>query len=154
MTNKELKNKISEKFVSIMRKLRNIVAGYFMQNCSPYFKTLIMACMKMMEKEEINFSMTSDEREATNKMFRYIKVPDRFCLVSSSSNRSSCQKQEDKTVKMSKDNQKLQKVYNLLDQVDTLLGAKDFYDKIQTISELTQQLEKEYKDEDNGKSIF
>lgn len=149
MTNKELENKIAEKFVNIMRKIRNLAVGHLIQNCSPYFKTLIMVCMKMMEKEEINFSMKPDEREEINKMFRYVEVPDRFCLVSSSSNRSPFQKRMDKTVKMLKDNQKLERIYNLLDKIDILLGAKDFYDKMQTIGELTYQLDNEYKDSNN-----
>lgn len=153
MTNEELKKKIAEKFVSIMRKLRNIVAGYFTQNCSPYFKTLIMACMKMLEKEEINFSMEPDEREATNNMFYYLGVPDRIRLVPNFSDGREDLWQINDNLRMlktyNKDNQKLENLYNLLDTIDNLLDAKDICDKLELIGEVTQQLENEYKDSKN-----
>lgn len=144
MTNKELENKIAEKFISIMRKLRNLAMGYLMENCSPYFKTLIMACMKMMQKEEINFKMSPEERQATNDMFRQFGVPDRIRLVSDFSDSSYFQMPMDYSLKKLKDNQKLQRIYNLLDRVDNLLDAKDMYDKLQTFKELSQQIENEY----------
>ncbi|MBE6455244.1 MAG: hypothetical protein E7014_02175 [Alphaproteobacteria bacterium] len=144
MTNKELENKIAEKFISIMRKLRNLAMGYLMENCSPYFKTLIMACMKMMQKEEINFKMSPEERQATNDMFRQFGVPDRIRLVSDFSDSSYFQMPMDYSLKKLKDNQKLQRIYNLLDRVDNLLDAKDMCDKLQTFKELSQQIENEY----------
>lgn len=144
MTNKELENKIAEKFISIMRKLRNLAMGYLMENCSPYFKTLIMACMKMMQKEEINFKMSPEERQATNDMFRQFGVPDRIRLVSDFSDSSYFQMPMDYSLKKLKDNQKLQRIYTLLDRVDNLLDAKDMCDKLQTFKELSQQIENEY----------
>lgn len=144
MTNKELENKIAEKFISIMRKLRNLAMGYLMENCSPYFKTLIMACMKMMQKEEINFKMSPEERQATNDMFRQFGVPDRIRLVSDFSDSSYFQMPMDYSLKKLKDNQKLQRIYNLLDRLDNLLDAKDMCDKLQTFKELSQQIENEY----------
>ena len=144
MTNKELENKIAEKFISIMRKLRNLAKGYLMENCSPYFKTLIMACMKMMQKEEINFKMSPEERQATNDIFRQFGVPDRIRLVSDFSDSSYFQMPMDYSLKKLKDNQKLQRIYNLLDRVDNLLDTKDMCDKLQTFKELSQQIENEY----------
>lgn len=144
MTNKELENKIAKKFISIMRKLRNLAMGYLMKNCSPYFKTLIMACMKMMQKEEINFEMSPEERQATNDIFRQFGVPDRIRLVSDFSDSSYFQMPIDYSLKKLKDNQKLQRIYNLLDRVDNLLDTKDMCDKLQTFKELSQQIENEY----------
>ena len=118
--------------------------GYLMENCSPYFKTLIMACMKMMQKEEINFKMSPEERQATNDMFRQFGVPDRIRLVSDFSDSSYFQMPMDYSLKKLKDNQKLQRIYNLLDRVDNLLDAKDMCDKLQTFKELSQQIENEY----------
>lgn len=153
MTNKELENMIAEKFVSIMCKLRNIVMGTLMQNCSPYFKMLIMACLKMMDEEKINFQMAPDEQKATNDMFRYLDVPDRIRLLPENPNKGDFQRRIENTVEMlrtcRKDYWKLERIYNLLDKIDILLGAKDFYDKMQTIGELAQQLDNEYKDSKN-----
>lgn len=149
MTNEELENKIAEKFVSIMRKIRNLVVGHLIQNCSPYFKTLIMACMKMMDEEKINFTMSSEERQATNDMFCYLGVPDRIRLVPNFSDKTPLQKQMEYNIRMLKDNQKLEKLYNLLDRIDNLLDVEDIYDKLKTIGELAQQIDNEYKDVEN-----
>lgn len=142
MTNEALENRIAEKFVSIMRKLRNLAVGHLMQNCSPYFKTLIMACMKMMDEEKINFTMSLEDRQATNDMFCYLGVPDRIRVVPSAS--AGYPLQTESYIRTLKDNQKLQRIYNLLDMVDNLLDAKDICDKLQTFKELSQQIENEY----------
>ena len=134
MTNQELENKISEKFISIMRKLRNIIAGHLMQDCSPCFKALVMACMKMMDKEEINFTMSSEEQQATNDMFLKLNVPNGIRLVPNFSGGNETLRQLNDSLKMLKDNQKLKKIYSLLDMVDTLLDAKDIYDKLETLN--------------------
>lgn len=153
MTNKELENKIAEKFVSIMRKLCGFVVGHFIQDCSPYFKTLIMACVKMTTIEKIKIPMSSDECQTTNKMFRYFDIPEGIYIIGGKTYEDTIQKQFDENLKMlevlNKDNRKLERIYNLLDKIDILLGAKDFYDKMQTIGELAQQLDNEYKENKN-----
>lgn len=143
MTNEELENKIAEKFVSIMRKLRNLVVGHLTQNCSPCFKIVVMACMKMMDEEKINFPMSSEERQATNEMFLKLNVPDRIRLVPNFSGGNETLRQLNASLKMLKNNQKLVNFYNLLDMVDTLLGAKDIYDKLETLNELSLKIEQE-----------
>lgn len=149
MTNEELENKISEKFVSIMRKIRNLAAGYLTQACSPYFKALIMACMEMMDKEKINFTMFYEEQQAINRMFRYFGVPDRIRITSNTSGGSPFQ---NTTIQL-KDNKKLERLYNILNTIDSLLCVKDICDKLKTIEELTRQIEREYesKETENGR---
>jgi hypothetical protein len=148
MTNKELKNKIAEKFVSIMRKLRHIVMGQLMQNCLPYFKTLIMACMKMMEKEEINFTMSSEERQATNDMFYYLGVPDRIRLIPNFSDGREDHRQINDNLNVPENNPKLENIYNLLNTIDNLLDAKDIYGNLKLIEELSLQIEREETNND------
>jgi hypothetical protein len=148
MTNKELKNKIAEKFVSIMRKLRHIVMGKLMQNCSPYFKTLVMACMKMMEKEEINFTMSSEERQATNDMFYYLGVPARIRLIPNFSDGREDHRQINDNLKVPENNPKLENIYNLLNTIDNLLDAKDIYGNLKLIEELSLQIEREETNND------
>lgn len=143
MTNEELENKIAEKFVSIMRKLRNLVVGHLSQNCSPCFKIVVMACMKMMDEEKINFPMSSEERQATNDMLLKLNVPDRIRLVPNFSGGNETLRQLNVNLKMLKNNQKLVNFYNLLDMVDTLLDAKDIYDKLETLNELSLKIEQE-----------
>jgi hypothetical protein len=148
MTNKELKNKIAEKFVSIMRKLRNIVMGKLMQNCSPYFKTLVMACMKMMEKEEINFTMSSEEQQATNDMFYYLGVPDRIRLIPNFSDGREDHRRINDNLNVPENNPKLENIYNLLNTIDNLLDAKDIYGNLKLIEELSLQIEREETNND------
>lgn len=143
MTNEELENKIAEKFVSIMRKLRNLVVGHLTQNCPPCFKAVIMACMKMMDEEKINFTMSPEEQQATNDMFLKLNVPDGIRLVPNFSGRNETLRQFNASLKMLKNNQKLVKFYNLLDMVDTLFDAKDIYDKLETLNELSLKIEQE-----------
>ena len=145
MTNEELENKISEKFVSIMQKFCNFTVEHLIQNCSPYFKTFIMVCMKMMSKEKINFIMSSEEIQKTNKMFRYFKVPDNIYLIPESITTSFELQQLRQNIRQleiqNKDNQKLERIYNMLDMIDNLLDAKDVLDKLQFFTEVAQQIE-------------
>lgn len=143
MTNEELENKIAEKFVSIMRKLRNLVVGHLTQNCSPCFKTVVMACMKMMDEEKINFTMSPEEQRATNEMFLKLNVPDGIRLVPNFSAGGETLRQLNASLKRLKNNQQLISYYNLLDMIDTLLDAKDIYDKLETLNELTLKIEQE-----------
>lgn len=143
MTNEELEKKIAEKFVSIMRKLRNLVVGHLTQNCSPCFKTVVMACMKMMDEEKINFTMSPEEQRATNEMFLKLNVPDGIRLVPNFSAGGETLRQLNASLKRLKNNQQLISYYNLLDMIDTLLDAKDIYDKLETLNELTLKIEQE-----------
>lgn len=143
MTNEELENKIAEKFVSIMRKLRNLVVEHLTQNCPPCFKTVVMACMKMMDEEKINFTLSSKEQQATNEMFLKLNVPDGIRLVPNFSGSNETLRQFNASLKMLKNNQKLINFYNLLGMVDTLLDAKDIYDKLETLHELSLKIEQE-----------
>lgn len=143
MTNEELENKIAEKFVSIMRKLRNLVVGYLTQNCPPCFKTVVMACMKMMDEEKINFTMSPKEQRATNEMFLKLNVPDGIRLVPNFSGGNETLRQLDASLKMLKNNQQLVNYYNLLDMIDTLLDAKDIYDQLETLNELSLKIKQE-----------
>jgi hypothetical protein len=149
MTADTLENKIAEKFVSIISKLRNIILKQMLQNCAPSFKILIMICMDIMEKEKISFHMNFNEQNITNQVLCYLGVPGRIRSVSNSSCANESYGLMNYNLGISNthntDNQKRINFYNFLDTIDNLLSLPDVGQQLRLIEELALQCEQEYK---------
>lgn len=149
MTKQELKERITEKFFSILYKLSKLIVDDLTKNASPQFRFLISGCMEIMERNDINFSMNKQQRDFFNSLF--IGVGSR-CRIAQRKNNSGIIIYESYNDNM----EQLVNDYNALEQVDIFLSAIERTNKVLMIKDFVSSLfsrigiNRNYRDEEEN----
>ena len=115
MTNQELKEQITGKFISILYKLLKLIINDLTKETYPQFRLLISGCMEIMERNNVIFPMNNQQREEFNALF--IKIgSDRRITQKNNNGRALYKPYNDNLEQLIND-------YKLLEQVDDFLSA-------------------------------
>lgn len=136
MTEQELKEKIKEKFLSILYKLSKFIMDDLTENFYPQFRYLISGCMEAMEREHLNFDIEEQARMAYNNLLARIGS---HCRITQIHNirvvsYKSCGNNLDQ----------LNKIYSVFNEIDNILSklekTKQFITIISDIAPLFNEI--------------
>ncbi|MBR1778285.1 MAG: hypothetical protein IJ752_06855 [Alphaproteobacteria bacterium] len=148
MTNQELKERITEKFLSILHKLSKLIVDDLTKETFPQFRFLISGCMEIMERNNISFSMNKQQREFFNSLF--IGVGSRCRIAQRNSNGGIIYESYNDNI------EQLVNDYNVLEQVDNFLSAIERTNKVLMIKDFVFSLfsrigiNRNYRDEEEN----